>query len=214
MERGTINKLDELKTKIRKWYSLEDEEALEIILAVAIEHDMIGDPLWIFLIGPPSSGRTELVRALRGCQYCYSISNLTHHTFVSGLARGNYIDIDLLPKIDKKCVVIKDLSTLLSRADGERRAIFGQLRDIYDGSYSPHFARARARQRKHKETIRVNFFLTGEPARWLLDWKRRGLVKSNRDAVVQAFRVMHEKILQQDMEEVRLRTLRDYIEGA
>jgi hypothetical protein len=34
-------------------------------------------------------------------------------------------------------------------------------------------------------------------------------VKSNRDGVVQAIRVMHERVVEQDLEEARLRTLRD-----
>jgi len=56
-------------------------------------------------------------------------------------------------------------------------------------------------------SIRVNITLRGEPAQWLLEWKRRGLVKSNRDAVVQAFRAMHDGIIKKDLDEARLKTL-------
>ena len=56
-------------------------------------------------------------------------------------------------------------------------------------------------------SVRVNITLHGEPAQWLLQWKRRGLVKSNRDAVVQAFRAMHEGIIRKDLDEARLKTL-------
>lgn len=55
--------------------------------------------------------------------------------------------------------------------------------------------------------IRVNITLHGEPAQWLLTWKQRGLVKSNRDAVVQAFRAMHERLVQKDLDEARLKAL-------
>ena len=46
--------------------------------------------------------------------------------------------------------------------------------------------------------VRINTIITGELARWLLDWKRRGLVKSNPDAVRQALRSLHEQLLESD----------------
>mgnify|MGYP006910668156 CR=1 FL=1 len=70
----------------------------------------------------------------------------------------------------------------------------------------------RARQRQDGESVRVNITLTGDAARWLREWRRRGLVTSCRDAVVQAFHVMHDKIVEQDLKEARLKTLRDSME--
>lgn len=39
----------------------------------------------------------------------------------------------------------------------------------------------------------------GEPAVWLNEWKRRGLVASYTDAIIQALRVFNEKITEQDL---------------
>jgi len=57
---------------------------------------------------------------------------------------------------------------------------------------------------ERRPSIRINTEVKGEPAAWLLDWKRRGLVLSNTDAIVQAFRVLHEKIVESDLKTNRL----------
>jgi hypothetical protein len=50
--------------------------------------------------------------------------------------------------------------------------------------------------------------VTGEPATWIIEWKRRGLVTSNSDAVIQALRVLYEKISEIDLRTVQLRNYR------
>jgi hypothetical protein len=47
--------------------------------------------------------------------------------------------------------------------------------------------------------IRINMKVEGEPAEWLDEWKRRGLVTSYTDAVVQALRTFNERITEQDL---------------
>lgn len=56
--------------------------------------------------------------------------------------------------------------------------------------------------------IRINMKVEGEPAEWLAEWKRRGLVTSYTDAVVQALRAYNEKILEQDLRTVQLQNFR------
>lgn len=52
--------------------------------------------------------------------------------------------------------------------------------------------------------IRINMKVEGEPAEWLEEWKRRGLVTSYTDAVVQSLRSLKEKITEQDLKAARL----------
>ena len=48
-------------------------------------------------------------------------------------------------------------------------------------------------------SVRINTVISGEPALWLQDWKERGLVRSNSEAVRQAFRALQDKILENDL---------------
>jgi len=57
--------------------------------------------------------------------------------------------------------------------------------------------------------VRINTIITGEPAEWLEDWKRRGLVTSYTDAVIQALRAFNEKIAEQDLKLVQLKNMKN-----
>lgn len=57
---------------------------------------------------------------------------------------------------------------------------------------------------KEISTVRLNLELKGDPAKWLHEWKMRGLVKSNSDAVRSAFRVFQDLITERDLKQDQL----------
>jgi len=61
-----------------------------------------------------------------------------------------------------------------------------------------------------KAKVRINMTVEGEPAEWLNEWKKRGLVTSYTDAVVQALRTFNEKITEQDLKSVQLNNMKYY----
>jgi len=63
-----------------------------------------------------------------------------------------------------------------------------------------------------KSHIRINMTVEGEPASWLEEWKRRGLITSYTDAVIQALRAFKEKITEQDLKIVQLRNMKNFEE--
>jgi len=60
--------------------------------------------------------------------------------------------------------------------------------------------------------VRINTVVTGEPARWLEDWKRRGIINSYTDGVIQSLREFNVKLTEQDLKRFQLRRLRDFEE--
>jgi hypothetical protein len=64
-----------------------------------------------------------------------------------------------------------------------------------------------AKRTKGKKQIRINMTVEGEPAAWLNDWKRRGLVTSYTDAVIQALRTLNERVTEQDLKSAKLGTI-------
>ena len=62
---------------------------------------------------------------------------------------------------------------------------------------------------KEVPRVRINTVIVGEPAKWLREWKRRGLVTSYTDAIIQALRAMHEKIVEQYLKLIQLRNMRE-----
>ena len=92
------------------------------------------DPIWIWLVGPPSSFKTELVKSTKDAKVAYFLRTMTANAFASG-AEGS---IDLLPRLDGRCFVCPDWATLLSGSDETSKKILGDLVSIYDGDYSKH----------------------------------------------------------------------------
>ncbi|MCW4010021.1 MAG: hypothetical protein NWF05_05320 [Candidatus Bathyarchaeota archaeon] len=64
-------------------------------------------------------------------------------------------------------------------------------------------------KRSNESKIRINTVVIGEPAEWLNEWKRRGLVTSYTDAIIQALRVFNEKLTEQDLKAAQLGNLQN-----
>jgi hypothetical protein len=113
-------------------------ESIDVALAVITANRMEGDPLWMFLVAPPSGGKTEVLRALDDVPDVYPLSSLTAQTFASGFERKG-TEASLLPKIDGKTLTMKDFGTVLSMYREKKAEILAQLREIYDGSFAKEF---------------------------------------------------------------------------
>jgi hypothetical protein len=93
-----------------------NEETFKIVTAVIISAQLrLNPPLWLFLIGVPSSFKTELVGLSDSTKEVFSLDTLTENAFASGFMPPDGSDPqDLLPLLDNKCFIIKDLNTLFS----------------------------------------------------------------------------------------------------
>lgn len=60
-----------------------------------------------------------------------------------------------------------------------------------------------------RSRVRINTVLTGEPAMLLENWKRRGIINSYTDGVIQALRAFDLKVTEQDLKRFQLRSLKD-----
>ena len=109
--------------------------APDVALAAVATARVAGDPLWVYIVGPPSSGKTEVLRAFDGLPSTYFLSSLTPNALISGLKDGR----DLLPDLDRKTLIVKDLTQTLEMARENRDALFGVLRDCFDGFASKAF---------------------------------------------------------------------------
>jgi len=110
-------------------------ELIDVTLAVVIANRLQADPVWLFLVAPPSSGKTEVLRALGDVPDVFPLSSLTAQTFASGYERKGG-ETSLLPKLGGKTVIMKDFGSVLTLHRDARAEILAQLREIYDGSYA------------------------------------------------------------------------------
>jgi len=123
----------------------EDEMLIEVCLALILDTKISGDLVWLFLVAPPSSGKTVILNSLHNPAWSIKTDSITARTLVTGKTRkepktGEDIPIEgLLPKLHLKTLIIKDFTTQLMRGEDVRKEIFGQLRAIYDEEYAQFF---------------------------------------------------------------------------
>ena len=135
--------LQEVHGAFGRWLELVDFEVVDVALATVQANRMEGDPLWVFLVAPPSGGKTEVIRALDDVPDVFGLSSLTPQTFASGFERPG-LETSLLPKLDGKTVTMKDFGTVLSMHRDKRGEIFAQLREVYDGSFTKQWGNGKA----------------------------------------------------------------------
>ncbi len=113
--------------------------ALKVMLACALSTDMPGDPLWMFVVGAASAGKTQLLSGFAGSSRCIFLSNVSSHALVSGFRGEGGEDPSILAKANDKTLVFKDFTEILSKPQVIRDEMFGLLRGGYDGSVTRMF---------------------------------------------------------------------------
>ena len=115
---------------LSQWLYIKDYQAIDIVMATALTILLPGDPVWLLLIAPPGSTKTEYLRSFTNDRV-YSLSTLTPQTLISGL-KGNKT-ADLISELDGKILILKDFTSILSKKNEDQTAIFADLREAYDG---------------------------------------------------------------------------------
>jgi hypothetical protein len=128
-----ISVLD-LENEYRKYYFIDDFEAMEVNWAVYIgaSRDDGIPPLWLRNIGPPSMTKTTTTSPMSASPYTVMCSNITHATLTTGHKMGK----PLLPKLKGKVLVVNDFSNIQSQQTDHKAEIYAQLRAAYDGEWT------------------------------------------------------------------------------
>jgi len=150
---------NEIKTEFAKTVELSTNflNAFKLSLATVLSARLPGsDPVWLFLVGPPGCGKSTICTAFSlAMNAAIFESSLSSKALVSGWsgARGTGFDPSLVPKLNDKCLVLKDFTEILSRNKIEKDEIFGVLRGAYDGTVKRTFANGTQRIYQSKFSI-------------------------------------------------------------
>ena len=133
-------RLDQVLTVFRRWLYLPDSGMVEIALATVAANRIRGDPVWLLLTGPPSSGKTETLNALLRLPSMYPVATLTEAALLSGTSRRDRTPDatgGLLCEIGGfGIIVLKDFTSILSMNRDKRQALLAALREVYDGAWT------------------------------------------------------------------------------
>jgi hypothetical protein len=115
---------------------LRDPGIIYLVLATIVANLLPGDPLWLLIIGPPSSGKTEALAALSKLSWCHFVSTLSEAGLLSGSPKrvGSSATGGLLRQIGERGVMVfSDFGTVLNEHSSTRNRLFALLREVFDG---------------------------------------------------------------------------------
>ena len=111
---------------------------LEVTMAALVDGATreSSEPDWTGLVGPPSCGKTEVIRACRN-SYSKSIDTVASAaSFNSGARdRNGMAAVPLVGELHGSTLLIKDMSSMLSEDPRKAKAILGTLTNVFDGDF-------------------------------------------------------------------------------
>ncbi len=142
--------------------------AMSVMLASITSTKMIGDQLWIKIIGPASCGKSTLCEALT-VNSKYVIAKSTIRGFHSGFSSTDGKDHSLISKVKNKTLITKDGDTLLQSPNLGQ--VLSEARDIYDTVSRTSY---RNKASKDYSGVRMTWLLCGTSSLRSLDSSELG----------------------------------------
>jgi hypothetical protein len=125
-----------------RWLYLPDETPLLALLGTVAANLLPGDPVWLMLVAPPGSGKTELLESLRAVTGVRAAATLTEAALLSGTPKKEHAKGakgGLLHEIGERGIILcKDFGSVLSMHRDERSRVLAALREVYDGNWTRH----------------------------------------------------------------------------
>lgn len=130
--------IDVLMKHWKDHFEFHDQELIELCISTIASTSIVSNPIWMFLVGASGGLKTTVLKSFDNLypEMIVKMDMATSAVFAS--AKNKDPDLDLLSKLDKKCLIIKDFTSILQKNAWERDAIFGELRAIYDGNFHKH----------------------------------------------------------------------------
>lgn len=118
----------------KNYWTNSMEQSLAVLLATNISVKLGGELLWYYLVGPSSAGKSLLCDAIGAAKtYSKSLGKITgiHSGYKIGKSKKDH---SVLRMVNHKCAIWKDWTSVLTLPDTMLENIYGELREIYDGS--------------------------------------------------------------------------------
>jgi hypothetical protein len=124
------------------WLILPDRTPVYAVLGTVAANLLPGDPVWLGLIAPPSSAKTEILNSISKLPHVLQAATLTPAGLLSGTPKKQHDKAargGLLRQIgDFGIISLKDFGSILSMRPDAKAEVLAALREIYDGAWTRH----------------------------------------------------------------------------
>ena len=133
--------LSDLRAQWQTYILEPDPDVVDITLGAAATHDWGGTtPVWLLIVGPPSTRKTELINALDCHPKTYKLDSFTANTFISGLGDEDAVggeEPSLLSQYPNHIYTFEDLTVMLTEVAALRKKAFGKVGSEFDKRSRP-----------------------------------------------------------------------------
>ena len=138
VEAQTMSTIESVLETTRKVGHID--EHVEVVIAAYLSKELVRkNPIWLLIVGPPSSNKTELVSLLRKISDVIMIDALTSNPFVSGSKETKQEKVfDLLAQLHNSCYIVKEYTSFFSQSEETVKKLLGDMTAIYDGNFAKH----------------------------------------------------------------------------
>jgi hypothetical protein len=144
--KSSTSTIEHTITVFQNWLVLSSTTPVYAMLGTVAANLLPGDPVWLGLIAPPSSAKSELLNSIAGLPNVVDADTITPSGLLSGTpkkqqdkgARGG-----LLRQIGSFGIItLKDFGSVLSMHAETRAETLAALRKVYDGAWTRHIGSA------------------------------------------------------------------------
>lgn len=123
--------LDDVRKKFKEYLYLDDTDMLEVMLATILSNRIEGTPIWMIFCGASGDKKSTTLKTSKRLDNVIKIDQLTKNTFASG--KPNVWDLGSDLQNNSNVLMILDLASISSKNPDEKKEIFAQMRNLYDG---------------------------------------------------------------------------------
>jgi hypothetical protein len=134
--------LDRVVAAFEKWLLLDDSWPVYVTLGAIAANHLPGPPVWLGLIAPPSSAKTEILNAMLRLPKVELVTTVSPAALLSGTPKkqtGKAASGGLLRQVGSfGILVLKDFTSVLGLHRDNLSEMLDALREIYDGKWVRH----------------------------------------------------------------------------
>jgi hypothetical protein len=120
-----------------QWLEDPDTGAVRLVAAAVAANRQAGDPVWLLVVAPPSSSKTEIILSICGPPDVHRFGGLTRAALLSGTPHREQLPGatgGLMRQVGKQGILAsKDFGVVLAMKFEQRAEVLQDLRDVYDG---------------------------------------------------------------------------------
>src|SRR5215472_11844560 len=147
------------------WLILPSRTPVYAVLGAVAANRLPGIPVWLGLVAPPSSAKTEILNSISTLPFVYQAATVTPAALLSGVPKKQHHKTavgGLLRQLGSFGIIsLKDFGSVLSMRPDLKTETLAALREIFDNAWTRHLGTEGGRTLSWRGKVGLVFGCTG-----------------------------------------------------